>query len=228
MLQQLSNLNASLKIKTIEVLVHAFCLLLTVCSDVWEYSLIFFVFVSCFRIVFVFLFWHWHSELYFATHVIHSVIKSYEYYRKIILILKFHVRQSQYVLQIVQCKNLRFCKSWRTNYSEFFPTRFLPSLIPLVYVEEGLEISILGHHFGSLFQSLHLASVKVLQDIRYEKFCPSSKNQNKQGKTLLVKRRCAKCLLYHYTIKTVKKHAHQCNPANHEAEEFFDEEWEED
>ena len=102
------------------MLVYAFCLLLTVCSDVWEYSLTFFVFISFFRIFFVFLFWHWHSELYFVTHFIHSIIKSYEYYRKIILILKFHVRQSQYVLQIVQCKNLRFCKSWRTNYSEFF------------------------------------------------------------------------------------------------------------
>ena len=45
-----------------------------------------------------------------------------------------HVRQSQYMLQIVKCS----CKQWRINYLEVFPQRFLPAQVPIGISENGL------------------------------------------------------------------------------------------
>ena len=41
-----------------------------------------------------------------------------------------HVSQSQYMLQIVKCKD-KSCCQFRTNYLDFFPNRFLPPPVPL-------------------------------------------------------------------------------------------------
>ena len=51
-----------------------------------------------------------------------------------------HVRQSQYMLQIVKCSDKSCCKQWRTNYLEFFPERFLPPPVPIATSENGLQI----------------------------------------------------------------------------------------
>ena len=51
-----------------------------------------------------------------------------------------HVRQSQYMLQIVKCSDKSCCKQWRTNYLEFFPQRFLPAPVPIATSENGLQI----------------------------------------------------------------------------------------
>ena len=42
------------------------------------------------------------------------------------------------------------------------------------------------------------------------------KNQGKQRKTLLEKRKCPKFLLYHSTIKSMEENARECDPTNHE------------
>ena len=42
-----------------------------------------------------------------------------------------HVRQSQYMHQIVKCSDKSCCKQWRTNYLELFPQRFLPAPVPI-------------------------------------------------------------------------------------------------
>lgn len=40
--------------------------------------------------------------------------------------LQVHVRQSQYLLQIIKCNDLKCCFEWRTSYSKVIPRRFLP------------------------------------------------------------------------------------------------------
>ncbi|MCP3850961.1 MAG: hypothetical protein GY694_12095 [Gammaproteobacteria bacterium] len=51
-----------------------------------------------------------------------------------------HVLQSQYMLQIVKCLDVSCCSSFRTNYPQFFPDRFLPSPVPLTACAEGVKI----------------------------------------------------------------------------------------
>jgi hypothetical protein len=34
-----------------------------------------------------------------------------------------HVRQSQYLIQIVKCPDNTCCKEFRTNYAKYFPAR---------------------------------------------------------------------------------------------------------
>ena len=40
-----------------------------------------------------------------------------------------HVMQSQYMSQIVRCNNITCCDKWRTNYSAFFPWRYMFSAV---------------------------------------------------------------------------------------------------
>ena len=80
-----------------------------------------------------------------------------------------HVRQSQYMLQIVKCSDKSCCKQWRTNYVEFFPEQFLPAPVPIATSENGLQIDLEKGKFQSLFQSLFLASSLKL-DVCYDEY----------------------------------------------------------
>ena len=83
-----------------------------------------------------------------------------------------HVRQSQYMLQIVKCSEKPCRKQWRTNYLEFFPQRFLPAPALITTSENGLQIDRAKGRFQFLFQSLFLASSLKL-DVCYDEYCPS-------------------------------------------------------
>ena len=120
-----------------------------------------------------------------------------------------HVNQSQYMLQIVKWEDETCRKPWRTNYREFFPGRFLPPPIPLAAVKDGLAILDKGR-FRSLFQTLHIISVKGLSTACYDKFYPSL-NKIKKGKTMLEKRTCAHCKQYFSTVQQNESHQRKCS-----------------
>ena len=51
----------------------------------------------------------------------------------------YHVRQSQYFLQIVKCTNPKCCSSFQSSYLKVVPKRFLPSPLPVVHTRNGIE-----------------------------------------------------------------------------------------
>ena len=69
-----------------------------------------------------------------------------------------NVRQSQYMLQIIKFSDSFCSKKWTTNYSMFFPWRFLPAPVPILASDKGLKIDPKKGSFRSLLQSFYLAS----------------------------------------------------------------------
>ena len=67
-----------------------------------------------------------------------------------------HVRQSQYMLQIIKSSDSSCCKPWRINYPMLFPKRFLPAAVPISTSDNGLKIDPKKGSFRSLFQSFYL------------------------------------------------------------------------
>ena len=120
-----------------------------------------------------------------------------------------HVRQSQYMLQIVKCTDEKCCAPFRTKYPQFFPDRFLPPPIPIAAFSKGLEINSDSGKFRSLFQGLYLQQALKL-NICYDEHCPSLQKKNALGKTILQRRKCPKCHLYHSTIAAMSKHKKMC------------------
>ena len=119
-----------------------------------------------------------------------------------------YVRQSQYMLQIVNCSDKSCCKQWRTNYLEFFPQRFLPAPVPIT-AENGLQIDREKGKFQSQFQSLFLASSLKL-DVCYDEYCPSLQENNAEGERIIKRRSCKICKLYHSTIAAMKEDKRVC------------------
>ena len=118
-----------------------------------------------------------------------------------------HVRQSQYMVQVVKCGKEDCCSPFRSNYIEYFPKRFLPGPIPLAQCKDGLVVQD-GGSYHSLFAALHLT--KIMKPRCYDEYCPSIQLKDKHGKTKLEKRSCPKCHLYHSTIKAMKVHKQEC------------------
>ncbi|CAF1319118.1 unnamed protein product [Rotaria sordida] len=58
-----------------------------------------------------------------------------EYWRAI------HVLQTQYTLQIIRCNSIECCGSWRSNYNEVFPHRFLPAPVPFERTPYGIRMA---------------------------------------------------------------------------------------
>ncbi len=54
--------------------------------------------------------------------------------------LRVHVRQSQYLLQIVKCDDLKCCSKWRTSYSKVILQRFLPAPFPFKVSPDGINL----------------------------------------------------------------------------------------
>ena len=54
-----------------------------------------------------------------------------------------HVRESQYMLQIVKCNNIECCSAKRSSYFLFNEDRFLPGPLPLKQTKDnGIMVSI--------------------------------------------------------------------------------------
>jgi hypothetical protein len=117
-----------------------------------------------------------------------------------------HVRQSQYCLQIVRCKNVECCGEWRTNLLDVLPDRFLPAPVKFVHQSSGILASEFDDErgrFGILSQRIMLSRLQPTTDFKlfpFDYYCPSVRDQ-------LAKRICKKCGLYFPSQAAVKRHA---------------------
>ena len=50
-----------------------------------------------------------------------------------------HVRQSQYLLQIVRCCDEKYCMPFQSSYLKVVPERFLPPPLPVAQSTNGIE-----------------------------------------------------------------------------------------
>lgn len=69
-----------------------------------------------------------------------------------------HVRESQYTLQVVKCRNFSCCKAMRSNLLNILPERFLPPPSPIrqttvgLLVPEMLRAMINFYHYSNVFR----------------------------------------------------------------------------
>ena len=115
-----------------------------------------------------------------------------------------HVRQSQYMLQMIKCSDSFCCKTWRTNYSMFFPRRFLPAPVPILTSDNDLKIDPKKGSFRSLLQFFYFASTWKL-DTCYNEYCPPLQERNAKNERVIDRQTYKNCSLYHSTIATMKK-----------------------
>ena len=111
-----------------------------------------------------------------------------------------HLRESQYCLQIVKCKNEACCTPFRSSIRTVLKDRFLPPPIPVVQGEDGIEWAkkVQGATYLRLFQALTLsesliskrATRKFPKGIPFDYSCPSVHQDQ------VTKRMCTKCGLY--------------------------------
>ncbi|KAG5889651.1 hypothetical protein JTB14_028929 [Gonioctena quinquepunctata] len=111
-----------------------------------------------------------------------------------------HVRESQYLLQIVKCRNTECCRP-RSGLFRLLDNRFLP---PPVKVKQTIDDLILdeGGQFLNLLVNLALrlsASLKDFLQMPYDYFCPTVKLR-------LSSRTCKTCGLYHASVKSLNRH----------------------
>ncbi|XP_052132755.1 uncharacterized protein LOC127752143 [Frankliniella occidentalis] len=102
-----------------------------------------------------------------------------------------HVRQSQYLLQIVKCKNTSCCSPLRSNLATILPNRFLPPPVKVTQDAEGMltvpEPTSTEGNFPNLYalSALNIPNKPTV----YDTFCPSVQSE-------LVPRTCEHCGLY--------------------------------
>ncbi|KAG5877588.1 hypothetical protein JTB14_027190 [Gonioctena quinquepunctata] len=111
-----------------------------------------------------------------------------------------HVRKSQYLLQIVKCRNTDCCRP-RSGLFRLLDNRFLP---PPVKVKQTVDDLVLdeGGQFLNLPVNLALrlsASLKDFLQMPYDYFCPTVKLR-------LSSRTCKTCGLYHASVKSLNRH----------------------
>ena len=110
-----------------------------------------------------------------------------------------HIRESQYFLQIVKCKDSKCCSPFRSSYLKVVKDRFLPPPIlvtrtttsGLKWVKRDVDA-----HYLSLTQNLALKAqlgVTVQKNfpkgVLYNYSCPASQN-------IMERRLCSRCGLY--------------------------------
>ena len=126
---------------------------------------------------------------------------------------KAHVRESQYMLQIVKCRDRSCCEEPRSSYFTVVKDRFLPPPLPLLQTEDGLtcRANDVNAGFPSLFLQMLLGNDVIppgmkrryAKGVPYDFSCPTLQTERK--------RICEKCGLYHASIKSMKAHHRQCD-----------------
>lgn len=118
-----------------------------------------------------------------------------------------HVRESQYLLQIVKCDNRSCCRPQRSSLFHILIEGFLPPPLPILQGKHGLEYENESRNtFLSPFANLALnkilpprAATKFPNGIPYDFACPTVQD-------ILPRRVCSTCGLYFATIKSNKAH----------------------
>jgi hypothetical protein len=113
-----------------------------------------------------------------------------------------HVRQSQYLLQIVKCDDHNCCKEFRSSIKDILPERFIPPPVLYVRSEKGVQSSEdMTGHFYSLSWRL---SLKCLIEhpyhvLPFDYYCPTIREN-------IEERMCEFCGLYCSSKNSVKSH----------------------
>ena len=126
---------------------------------------------------------------------------------------KVHVRESQYMLQIVKCNNTTCCSPRRSSFFMINEDRFLPGPLPLKQTtHDGLVVSLNDPQakYPSMFlikslnkDILPRSAAKFKFGLPYDFACPSLQNT-------LPLRTCNVCGLYMASIKSLKNHKKLC------------------
>ncbi|CAF4485859.1 unnamed protein product [Rotaria sp. Silwood2] len=116
--------------------------------------------------------------------------------------LTVHVRQSQYLLQIIKCNDLNCCPPWRTSYSKVIAQRFLPPPFLFKHSINGICATELNDKYGrfvDLYQRLQLDNLIPAAHIGYDYQCSSVQDE-------ILKRTCSICFLYHPSSTAMIQH----------------------
>ena len=79
---------------------------------------------------------------------------------------KNHVRESQYMLQIVKCEDRNCCSIPRSSYFNLIIDRFLPPPLPLSQSDDGLAVNLESQNFASLFTTIALGNRGVRSKLK--------------------------------------------------------------
>lgn len=111
-----------------------------------------------------------------------------------------HVRQSQYLLQIVKCDNLDCCGPRRTTLNSYLGSQFLPPPVKFTKTESGLKVSGVDEHGSFLDLSSRICcNHLVKENLPFDYYCPSLHNKI-QSQT------CQECNTYFVTKKALQLH----------------------
>ncbi|CAF1397769.1 unnamed protein product, partial [Didymodactylos carnosus] len=117
-----------------------------------------------------------------------------------------HVRQSQYLLQIVRCDDRSCCKQWRSYYPHLVNNRFIVPPIALVMSTRGplpTQLNGANAKFSSLLERQQLETLIKshlnLDVIPFDYYCPSVQQD-------IDRRVCQKCYLYFPSIAALNRH----------------------
>lgn len=131
-----------------------------------------------------------------------------------------HVRQSQYLLQIVKCGNASCCQPPRTNIHDIFKQQFLPPPIPIIRTSTGPKIGRVedtDSHFLDLSSRIACASLLSHPMKCFDTYCPSSQPKIKGNSYT-----CEVCANYFVTKSALSSHKKIHTTADDVP--FFDEE----
>ena len=119
-----------------------------------------------------------------------------------------HVRSSQYLLQIVKCKNLLCCLPKRSKLSSIIEN-FLPAPFPLSQIDDNILIDTKNGKFPDLGLTKILDLKQIIGNTAVPKggnlfnihdlFCPSMVKE-------ISKRTCTKCYLYFASATLLIQH----------------------
>ncbi|ESO12940.1 hypothetical protein HELRODRAFT_159530 [Helobdella robusta] len=108
-----------------------------------------------------------------------------------------HIRSSQYFLQILKCQDRTCCTEPRSPFFNFFPQRFLPAPLPLVY-SPSISIAKSTEDVGK-FMSLFQNEAFANRTLPYDFHCPSVSST-------VPTRVCIDCGLYCASLEMLKSH----------------------
>ncbi|KAF9424358.1 hypothetical protein HW555_000497 [Spodoptera exigua] len=136
-----------------------------------------------------------------------------------------HVRESQYLLQVVKCDDRACCGDLRSSLRSILPARFVIPPYPILQSSSGLCIPKPQEHDGKTFATFLLRrslgitpTHEGFNKLPYDLYCPSLQKDRRQ----LMERTCQWCGLYFCTKKKVKEHVNSChkqpNPSSNSVE----------
>ncbi|XP_050498755.1 uncharacterized protein LOC126879621 [Diabrotica virgifera virgifera] len=125
-----------------------------------------------------------------------------------------HVRESQYLLQVVKCDDRACCGHMRSSIRTILSERFVIPPYPILQGSSGLYIPKPEDHDGKTFapfllrRSLDIAPIyEDFGKLVYDQYCPSLQKDHH----ILLERTCQRCALYFCTKKKAKAHENSCH-----------------